>query len=72
MNDTTRRREIAQLLSKAHHNARELTDIEGRELLTYFIRMSLMEVLAQQADVFDKLEQIDDDRDIQFSTVMRH
>jgi hypothetical protein len=48
------RREVAQLLTKARGRAVELAKQTGDGVLIYFIEMSILEVLAQQADVMEE------------------
>ena len=53
MDGTILRCEIAHLLSNARVKAERLSALTGDEALLYFIRMSILEVLAQQADVME-------------------
>ena len=50
MDRTSQRRQIARLLSEARVKAAELGEATGDGVLLYLIQMSIIEVLAQQAD----------------------
>ena len=53
MDRTRLRRDIARLLSEARVKAAELGAATGDGVLLYFIQMSIVEVLAQQADAME-------------------